>query len=250
LRDLAAAAKCREIPRPARSEEAEVEIIPGFPHTIDGELLWIPKDNLNTDGIYGKDYTYKDLPPAEMARVAMENYDSEFQEIAAEGDILVGGYNFGSGSSREQAATALKYRGLQMIIAGSFSQTYKRNAFNNGYICIECPELVNDLRAAFKNRQTPTIRTGWQATVDFTRSEIAIRARSVSDGAGVGIEGSRDQGIEDVASARRGRRREGEGEAPAEPRTYCFSPLGTVAQELVIKGGFEAVIRDQLAQLK
>ena len=71
-----------------------------------------------------------------MGTKAMLNYDSKFQEIAQEGDILVGGYNFGSGSSREQAATALKFRGLSMVIAGSYSQTYKRNAFNNGYILI------------------------------------------------------------------------------------------------------------------
>jgi homoaconitate hydratase len=212
---LAAAARCREIPRPAGGQSPKVEILAGFPTRLEGELLLIPKDNLNTDGIYGKDYTYKELPPDEMAKVAMENYDPAFQQIAREGDILVGGYNFGSGSSREQAATALKYRGLQMIIAGSFSQTYKRNAFNNGYVCIECPQLVDDLRAAYKDEQKPTIRSGWQATVDFTKSRIAVR----------------DQG------------------AGSGQREYSFSPLGTVAQELVVKGGFEAVIRDQLATL-
>ena len=256
-RALAAAAKCREVPRPTGGRSPSVEILEGFPTAIEGELLLIPKDNLNTDGIYGKDYTYKELPPGEMAKVAMENYDPAFQQIAREGDLLVGGYNFGSGSSREQAATALKYRGLQMIIAGSFSQTYKRNAFNNGYVCIECPQLVDDLRAAFKGDQKPTIRSGWQATVDFTKSRIEIRARSASEGPGSDeATKRRSDGGEDVAAAPRGGR---EGEAPAEPRaggvqssvlqTYAFSPLGTVAQELVVKGGFEAVIRDQLASL-
>jgi homoaconitate hydratase len=145
-----------------------------------------------------------------MAKVAMENYDPQFQQLASAGDLLVGGYNFGTGSSREQAATALKHRGLAMIIAGSFSQTYKRNAFNNGYICIECPELIEDLKAAFRDDRRATIRTTWQATVDFQASKIAT-----STGRG--------------ASA-----------------NYTFSPLGTVAQELVIKGGFEAVIREQI----
>jgi len=252
--DLARLAKCRQIPRSARNDKVPVQILPGFPEKIEGELLLVPKDNLNTDGIYGKDYTYKeDMTPEQMAAVAMQNYDPQFQSLAREGDILVGGYNFGSGSSREQAATALKYRGLQMIIAGSFSQTYKRNAFNNGFVCIECPELVDDLKAAYKDNKAPTIRTGWNATVDFTKSQIV--AAGPRTGRDVAVGGS----LADVASAPRGRRnvaaglRPGrglEGEAPAEPRTYSFAPLGQIAQELIVKGGFEAVIREQLASMK
>jgi homoaconitate hydratase len=185
---------------------AVVRILPGFPERIAGELLLVPQDNLNTDGIYGKDYTYKEsMTPEQMATVAMENYDPDFQKIAQEGDILVGGYNFGSGSSREQAVTALKYRGIAMIIAGSFSQTYKRNAFNNGYICIECPALVDELKSAHVNDSGLTIRTGRSAVVDFAASRIRC------DG-----------------------------------NEHTFSALGEIAQELVIKGGFEAVIREQL----
>jgi len=194
--------------RPAAAA-AKVAIMKGFPSQIEGELLFVPKDNLNTDGIYGKDFTYQDnLTPAEMGTKAMLNYDPNFQKIAREGDILVGGYNFGSGSSREQAATALKYRGLQMVIAGSYSQTYKRNAFNNGYIVIECPELVDEMRQSQTGQKALTIRTGKKARVDFTRGQIECGGR-----------------------------------------TYGFSPLGQVAQELVVKGGFEAVIRDQLAAI-
>jgi homoaconitate hydratase len=215
-----------------RAAAAKVEIMPGFPQRIEGELLWVPKDNMNTDGIYGKDYTYKTLPPEEMAKVAMLNYDPEFQKIARDGDILVGGYNFGSGSSREQAATALKFRGLRLIVAGSFSQTYSRNAYNNGYICIECPKLVDDLRAAFKDDKRLTIRTAWTVTIDFAQSQIAVAAEP-------------RVGRSNVASAPRGRR-----EGGAEPHRYAFAPLGPVAQELVIKGGFEAVIRDQLVGTK
>ena len=63
--------------------------------------------------------------------------------------MVVGGFNFGTGSSREQAVTALKCKGIPLVIAGSFSQTYLRNAFNNGFLCIEAPELVNSLRARF-----------------------------------------------------------------------------------------------------
>ncbi len=61
--------------------------------------------------------------------------------------MIVGGFNFGTGCSREQAATALQAAGIRLVIAGSFSQTYLRNAINNGFLCVECPELVADLRA-------------------------------------------------------------------------------------------------------
>ena len=118
-----------------------------------GRLVFLPQDNLNTDGIYGKDYTYReDMTPEMMARVVMENYDPQFAAIAQAGDVVVGGFNFGTGSSREQAVTALKAKGIPLVIAGSFSQTYLRNAFNNGFLCIETPELVNRLREKFARR--------------------------------------------------------------------------------------------------
>lgn len=189
----------------AGDDGAEVGVREGFPDTIAGELLFVDADNLNTDGIYGKDVTYKEgLTPAEMASHAMRNYDPDFQERAHEGDLLVGGYNFGTGSSREQAATALKYRGIRMVLAGSFSETYKRNAFNNGFVCLECPELVEDLRRRFPER-VPTRRTGLAIRVDVRR------ARAEVDG-----------------------------------RVFALAPLGEAAQDLVLAGGLEALVRGRL----
>ncbi len=101
----------------------------------------------------------------------MENYDPAFGTIAQAGDILVGGFNFGTGSSREQAATALKYRGIALVIAGSASETYKRNALNNGFLVVEAPAFVRDLRARF-GTSTLTVRTGITALIDFRRSII------------------------------------------------------------------------------
>ena len=89
----------------------------------------------------------------------MENYDPEFGKIADKGDILAGGFNFGNGSSREQAATALKYRGISLVVAGSFNETYKRNALNNGYLVIECPELISKLKTEF-GADKLTVKTG------------------------------------------------------------------------------------------
>ena len=111
----------------------KVEILDGFPAEVKGRLIIVPQDNLNTDGIYGKDYTYReDMTRDSMAKVVFENYDPEFSAKTKAGDVVIGGFNFGTGSSREQAVTALQAKGLPLVIAGSFSQTYLRNAFNNG----------------------------------------------------------------------------------------------------------------------
>lgn len=123
------------------------KLLKDFPETYKARAVFCPANNINTDGIYPGKYTYReDLTPQMMADVTMENYDPEFRKIAGKGDILLSGFNFGTGSSREQAATSLKYFGIQMVIAGSFSETYKRNAINNGFILLECEDLINDLQ--------------------------------------------------------------------------------------------------------
>ena len=152
--------------------EASVKLIENFPESISGEIVFCHQDNLNTDGIYPGKYTYQDdITPERQAEIVMENYDPEFRKIIRKGDILVGGFNFGIGSSREQAATALKYCGIQLLIAGSFNETYKRNALNNGFLTIESPQLVFDLKKEFGNEKL-TVRTGINIKVDFLRSII------------------------------------------------------------------------------
>ena len=147
-----------------------VEILPGFPSRLQGRLVFLNKDNLNTDGIYGGAYTYRDdMTPEMMAGVIFENYAPELPKIISAGDVLVGGANFGTGSSREQAVTALKAKGIPLVIAASFSQTYLRNAFNNGFLCIEQPELVSSLRA--HTDQKFRIADG-AIEVDFTRGVV------------------------------------------------------------------------------
>src|SRR6266404_4067435 len=117
-------------PQAKARSTSSVEIMEGFPATVRGRVLFIDKDNLNTDGIYGSKHTYRDdMTPEEMAAVTFENYDPNFNALYQNGDVVVGGLNFGSGSSREQAATALKFKGIPCVIAASFSETYKRNAF-------------------------------------------------------------------------------------------------------------------------
>ena len=159
---------------------SKVEIIKDFPGIIEGEIIFCYQDNLNTDGIYSGKYTYiDDFTPEQQAKVVMENYDPEFGKIVNEGDILVGGFNFGTGSSREQAATALKYRGIKLVIAGTLNETYKRNALNNGFLLLECPDLVNDLKTKFgKNKLT--VKTGMNAVINFANSKISIEKKNYS----------------------------------------------------------------------
>jgi homoaconitate hydratase len=197
-----------EFEAPVRDPE-EVEILPGFPASLSGRLVFLPADNLNTDGIYSKDYTYKEgMTREEMARVVMENYDPTFRERTGSGDILVGGRNFGTGSSREQAATALQAKGIALVLAGSFSQTYLRNAYNNGFICIECPELVTRLKETFRSEVeggAPTLIPGDLLDVDFSRGTVTFRGES-----------------------------------------FRFPALGSVPQGLVVAGGSENLVRRKL----
>jgi homoaconitate hydratase len=157
----------------------KVEILKGFPERVKGRLVFMPQDNVNTDAIYGKDYTYRDDMTKEMmAKVVMENYDPQFAARTQAGDVIVGGFNFGTGSSREQAVTCLKAKGIPLVIAASFSQTYLRNAYNNGFLCVEVPELVKRLREQFAAEiaaKEKTIIPGDEIDVTFTSSVITWR---------------------------------------------------------------------------
>ena len=159
----------------ARAAGESVDILPGFPGEIRGRLVFMAKDDLNTDGIYPGTYTYRDdMTPAMMAKVIFENYDAEYVKNARPGDVIVGGFNFGTGSSREQAVTSLKAAGIPLVIAGSFSQTYLRNAFNNGFLCIEVPEFVNKLKKAFAGEGKTRI-PGDGVHIDLRSGIVAYR---------------------------------------------------------------------------
>ena len=154
-----------------------MDIMEGFPASVRGRVLFIDKDNLNTDGIYAGKHTYRDdMTPEQMAAVTFENYDPNFNVLYQKGDVVVAGFNFGTGSSREQAATALKFKGISCVIAGSFSETYKRNAFNNGFVVFECPELVTYLRDTLTDRAPTTV--GPEITIDYAKSTLTIDGKS------------------------------------------------------------------------
>ena len=190
----------------AAASAEKVEVLPGFPERVRGRLVFMPQDNVNTDAIYGKDYTYRDDMTREMmAKVVMENYDPQFAARTRAGDVIVSGFNFGTGSSREQAVTALKAKGIPLVIAASFSQTYLRNAFNNGFLCVEVPELAKRLREQFAGSSERTIIPGDEINIEFTSGVITWRGEK-----------------------------------------FAFPPLGSVPQSLVIAEGVENLVAKRL----
>lgn len=213
----------------AASSEVE-PLLPSFPAVFEGPLLFAPQDNLNTDGIYPGKYTYQDdITLEKQAEVVMENYDPAFASTirslislpskstnpdSKKGAILVSGYNFGTGSSREQAATALKSSGVALVIAGSFGDIFKRNSINNGLICLESPELVRDLtemyakdgkRNAGGKQGELTIQPGWDLHISMDNGKVKATSS----------EGQKE---------------------------YVVKPVGASVQELWLCGGLEGFV--------
>ncbi|OTA54646.1 homoaconitase [Hypoxylon sp. EC38] len=163
------------------TSESSTEILPGFPEKISGEIIFCDADNINTDGIYPGKLTYQDnVSKEDMARAAMSNYDPDFNVIAKPNDILVAGYNFGCGSSREQAATALLAKQIPLVVAGSFGNIFARNSINNALLSLEVPRLIKRLRDRFSSssdatERRPTRRTGWTLTWDVKHSVVKVQ---------------------------------------------------------------------------
>lgn len=161
------------------SDKPATGILPGFPEKISGEIVFCDADNLDTDSIYPGKLTYQDVDKEGMARACMQNYDPEFDQIAKPNDILVSGFNFGCGSSREQAATAILAKQIPLVVAGSFGNIFSRNSINNALIGLELPRLVERLRDSFapesSDKKVTTRRTGWTLTWDVARSAVEVQ---------------------------------------------------------------------------
>ena len=109
--------------------------------------------------------------------------DRTFASRVREGDILVAGSRFGIGSSREQAVTALAAAGVRAVVAESLHPTFRRNAWNNGFLAIERPELVRALRARFSSPAHQAVFTDERITVD--RSWLPAVARDLVTAGGL-----------------------------------------------------------------
>ena len=98
-------------------------------------------DNVDTDVIIPARYL-NTSDPGELAAHCMEDIDKSFHDKIKPGDIMVGGENFGCGSSREHAPIAIKNSGISLVIAKSFARIFYRNAINIGLAIVECPEAA------------------------------------------------------------------------------------------------------------
>lgn len=135
--------------------------------------------------------------------------------------MLLSGYNFGTGSSREQAATAIKNAGIPLVLCGSFGDIFKRNAINNGLILIEAPKLIEDMTERFgkegirgqgsRDGHLTVIPRDWRIKVDTRRGGVTV-----------------DMGADGHMS-------------------YPSARVGRSVQELWVTGGLEGFIRASLA---
>ncbi|MBQ6051929.1 MAG: 3-isopropylmalate dehydratase small subunit [Clostridia bacterium] len=104
------------------------------------------RDNVDTDVIIPARYL-NTSDPKELAAHCMEDIDREFVKKVSKGDIIVAGYNFGCGSSREHAPLAISTCGVGCVIAKSFARIFFRNAINIGLPILECPEAAEEISA-------------------------------------------------------------------------------------------------------
>jgi 3-isopropylmalate/(R)-2-methylmalate dehydratase small subunit len=116
-------------------------------------------NNVDTDVILPGKYLIL-MDPKDLAKHALEGLDPAFPEKAKKGVIVVGGKNFGCGSSREQAPLALKYSGVKCVVAESFARIFFRNAINIGLPVVECKGI------------SEAVENGDELAVDFDTGEI------------------------------------------------------------------------------
>lgn len=102
------------------------------------------KDNVDTDVIIPARYL-NTIDKKELASHCMEDLDKTFSSRVKAGDIMVAGWNFGCGSSREHAPIAIKESGISLVIAKSFARIFYRNSINIGLAILECEEAAEEI---------------------------------------------------------------------------------------------------------
>jgi len=107
---------------------------------------WKFGDDVNTDEIIPARYL-NTIDPKELAAHCMEDADAEFAGKVRPGDVLVGGANFGCGSSREHAPIAIKAAGVSCVIAKTFARIFFRNCINTGLPILACPDAAEAIDA-------------------------------------------------------------------------------------------------------
>jgi 3-isopropylmalate/(R)-2-methylmalate dehydratase small subunit len=128
-------------------------------------------DNVDTDVIIPARYL-NTIDKKELASHCMEDIDKEFIHKVQEGDVMIAGYNFGCGSSREHAPIAIKESGISLVIAKSFARIFYRNSINIGLAIVESEEAVegisegDSIKADLQNGVIYNLTTGKSFTVN------------------------------------------------------------------------------------
>ncbi len=121
--------------------------------------VWEFGDNVDTDSIVPGRYLIRDLP--EIAEHVLEGLRPEFAAECAPGDIIVGGTNFGTGSSREMAARGIQAAGITAVIAQSFARIFFRNCINVGLAPVECADA-------------DVIEEGQRVSIDVVQGSVTV----------------------------------------------------------------------------
>jgi 3-isopropylmalate/(R)-2-methylmalate dehydratase small subunit len=130
---------------------------------------WTFGRNVNTDLIYPKMWFRPTYEPGEMASHLMVGFDEDFPHKVKRGDVIVGGQNFGCGSSREEAAAAMKEAGIGAVVAPSFGRLFLRNCINVGLPVVTSSGIDAEVTAGdeieidLANGRIKNLRTGYEA---------------------------------------------------------------------------------------
>jgi 3-isopropylmalate/(R)-2-methylmalate dehydratase small subunit len=172
---------------------------------------WVYGDDVNTDVIFPGKYTYTLTDIDDFAAHALEDLDPDFARQVQPGDIIVGGKNFGCGSSREQAVVCIKMCGVKVLIAKSFARIFFRNCVNNGVLPIVCPDAVD------------AIRKGDMITVDLKNSVVCVVSVNSVDTSDTIDTNDTTQGLE-----------------------FPFPPLSPSVMQIIDAGGLIPMLRRKL----
>ncbi|MBQ1336446.1 MAG: 3-isopropylmalate dehydratase small subunit [Selenomonadaceae bacterium] len=134
--------------------------------SLEGKV-WRYGDNIDTDVIIPARYL-NSFDPKDLAAHCMEDIDETFSKKVEEGDIMVGGKNFGCGSSREHAPVAIKASGVPVVIAASFARIFYRNGINIGLPLLEIGDDVEKIKAGDKLR----VDTSTGTIEDLTTGDV------------------------------------------------------------------------------
>lgn len=147
--------------------------------------VWTFGENINTDLIYPKTHFRAEYAPGEMASHLMSGIDESFAAKIRPGDIIVAGKNFGCGSSREEAAAAMREARISAVIAPGFGRLFMRDCINHGLPVITLPDIDQNVREGdqvrvdLEDSKVQNLTTGYEVKIPAMAPEIL---RLIQDG--------------------------------------------------------------------